>query len=163
MPRKRRKLSKEMEAEMAAAKRKIELIMALIHDIRDDDIQGEYLEAFGQIRSAVVNLVAKYTTDGFCEETEGLLAPRVERHRVHDGRLLHLGAPGDGPRPFFVFGEYFFAFWFCFSTCPISPTKACAKGVFVVRSGAKVAVGQLPTQVWQNRTRQWRTPTYLHS
>ena len=48
--------------------------MALIHDIRDDDIQGEYLEAFGQIRSAVVNLVAKYTTDGFCEETEGLLA-----------------------------------------------------------------------------------------
>ena len=74
MPRKRRKLSKEMESEMAAAKRKIELIMALIHDIRDDDIQGEYLEAFGQIRSAVVNLVAKYTTDGFCEETEGLLA-----------------------------------------------------------------------------------------
>ena len=74
MPRKRRKLSKEMEAEMAAAKRKIELNMALIHDIRDDDIQGEYLEAFGQIRSAVVNLVAKYTTDGFCEETEGLLA-----------------------------------------------------------------------------------------
>ena len=74
MPKKRRKLSKEMEAEMAAAKRKIELNMALIHDIRDEDIQGEYLEAFGQIRSAVVNLVAKYTTDGFCEETEGLLA-----------------------------------------------------------------------------------------
>ena len=74
MPKKRRKLSKEMEAEMAAAKRKIELNMALIHDIRDEDIQGEYLEAFGQIRLAVVNLVAKYTTDGFCEETEGLLA-----------------------------------------------------------------------------------------
>ena len=47
---------------------------ALINDIRDEDIQGEYLGAFGQIRSAVVNLVAKYTTDGFCEETEGLLA-----------------------------------------------------------------------------------------
>ena len=59
---------------MAAAKRKIELISALINDIRDEDIQGEYLEAFGQVRSAVVNLVAKYTTDGFCEETEGLLA-----------------------------------------------------------------------------------------
>ena len=74
MPKKRRKLNKEMEADMAAAKRKIELISALINDIRDDDIQGEYLEAFGQVRSAVVNLVAKYTTDGFCEETEGLLA-----------------------------------------------------------------------------------------
>ena len=75
MPKKRRKLNKEMEADMAAAKRKIELISALINDIRDEDIQGEYLEAFGQVRSAVVNLVAKYTTDGFCEETEGLLAP----------------------------------------------------------------------------------------
>ena len=74
MPKKRRKLNKDMEAEMAAAKRKIELISALINDIRDEDIQGEYLEAFGQVRSAVVNLVAKYTTDGFCEETEGLLA-----------------------------------------------------------------------------------------
>ena len=74
MPKKRRKLNKEMEADMAAAKRKIELISALINDIRDEDIQREYLEAFGQVRSAVVNLVAKYTTDGFCEETEGLLA-----------------------------------------------------------------------------------------
>jgi hypothetical protein len=74
MPKKRRKLNKEMEADMAAAKSKIELISALINDIRDEDIQGEYLEAFGQVRSAVVNLVAKYTTDGFCEETEGLLA-----------------------------------------------------------------------------------------
>ena len=74
MPKKRRKLNKEMEADMAAAKRKIELISALINDIRDEDIQGEYLEAFVQVRSAVVNLVAKYTTDGFCEETEGLLA-----------------------------------------------------------------------------------------
>ena len=74
MPKKRRKLNKEMEADMAAAKRKIELISALINDIRDEDIQGEYLEAFGQVRSAVVNLVAIYTTDGFCEETEGLLA-----------------------------------------------------------------------------------------
>ena len=74
MPKKRRKLNKEMEADMATAKRKIELISALINDIRDEEIQGEYLEAFGQVRLAVVNLVAKYTTDGFCEETEGLLA-----------------------------------------------------------------------------------------
>ena len=74
MPKKRRKLNKEMEADMATAKRKIELISALINDIRDEEIQGDYMEAFGQVRSAVVNLVAKYTTDGFCEETEGLLA-----------------------------------------------------------------------------------------
>ena len=74
MPKKRRKLNKDMEAQTDAAKRKIELVSALIHDIRDEDIQGEYLAAFGQIRTAVVNWVAKYTTDGFCEETEGLKA-----------------------------------------------------------------------------------------
>ena len=54
MPKKRRKLNKDMEAQMAAAKRKIELVSALIHDIRDEDIQGEYMAAFGQIRTAVV-------------------------------------------------------------------------------------------------------------
>ena len=74
MPKKRRKLNKEMEAEMAAAKRKIELVGALSNDIRNEDIHAEYVGAFLQIRSAVGNLIAKYTTDGFCEETEGLLA-----------------------------------------------------------------------------------------
>ena len=73
MPRKRRKLSKEMEADMAAAKRKVELITALINDIRDEDIQGEYLEVFAQVRAAVIHLTATYITDGFCEETESTL------------------------------------------------------------------------------------------
>ncbi|WP_353292601.1 hypothetical protein [Synechococcus sp. M16CYN] len=78
MPKKRRKLSKEMEADMTAAKRKIELISALINDIRDEEIQEEYMSAFIHIRSVVVNLVAKYTTDGFCRETESLLSSYQE-------------------------------------------------------------------------------------
>ncbi len=64
----------DLERAVAASKRKIELITALIHDIREEDIQAEYLEAFGKVRSTVVNLIAKYTTDGFCEETEELLS-----------------------------------------------------------------------------------------
>ena len=73
MPRKRRKLNKEMEADIAAAKRKVELITALINDIRDEDIQGEYLDAFAQVRAAVIDLAATYITDGFCEQTESTL------------------------------------------------------------------------------------------
>ena len=42
MPKKRRKLSKELELEMSIALKKVELILAKINDIRDDDIQGEY-------------------------------------------------------------------------------------------------------------------------
>ena len=83
MPKKRRKLNKDMEAEMAAAKRKIELVGALINDIRNEDIQAEYLGAFTQIRSAVVNLIAKYTTDGFCEETgEAIGIKRLEARPI---------------------------------------------------------------------------------
>lgn len=74
MPKKRRKLNKDMEADIAAAKRKVELITALIHDIRDEDIQGEYMDAFGQVRASMIHLAATYITDGFCEETEGTLA-----------------------------------------------------------------------------------------
>ena len=74
MPKKRRKLNKEMEADMAAAKREIELVTALINDIREEDIQAEYLEAFARVRATVVNLIAKYTTDGFCDDTEALLS-----------------------------------------------------------------------------------------
>ena len=60
-----------MESDISMAKRKVELVMALINDISDEDIQVEYMEAFQQIRELVNHLTAKYTTDGFCEETEG--------------------------------------------------------------------------------------------
>ena len=71
MPKKRRKLNKEMEPtwRLLAQDR---ADFRLINDIRED-IQGEYLEAFGQVFSGG-EPVAKYTTDDFCEETEGLLA-----------------------------------------------------------------------------------------
>jgi hypothetical protein len=42
MARKRRKLSKDMEAEIKAAHKKVEFISALIRDIREEDIQNEY-------------------------------------------------------------------------------------------------------------------------
>ena len=39
MPKKRRKLSKEMELKIASAKRRVELITAIIFDINDEDIE----------------------------------------------------------------------------------------------------------------------------
>ena len=50
MARKRRKLSKDMEAEIKAAHKKVEFISALIRDIREEDIQNEYAEAFVQVQ-----------------------------------------------------------------------------------------------------------------
>ena len=74
MPRKRRKLSKDMEAEIAAAQRKVELVMAMIYDIADEETQGEYLSGFEQINAAASHLSESYGLKGFCEETEGTLA-----------------------------------------------------------------------------------------
>ena len=42
MAKRRRKLSPELEKNISLAKKQIELITAIIHDIDEDDIQEEY-------------------------------------------------------------------------------------------------------------------------
>ena len=42
MAKKRRKLSPELEKNISLAKKQIELITAIIHDIEEEDIQEEY-------------------------------------------------------------------------------------------------------------------------
>ena len=46
MPKRRRKLSPELEKHISLAKKQIELITAIIHDIDEEDIQEEYKAAF---------------------------------------------------------------------------------------------------------------------
>ncbi|RZO12942.1 hypothetical protein [Synechococcus sp. UW105] len=74
MARKRRKLNKEMEAEIAAAQKKVEFISAMIRDITEEDIQNEYAEAFAQVHLAAKHLEELYKLEGFTEESEGTLA-----------------------------------------------------------------------------------------
>ena len=73
MARKRRKLSKDMEAEIKAAHKKVEFISALIRDIREEDIQNEYAEAFVQVHAACTHLAQLYDAEGITEESEGTL------------------------------------------------------------------------------------------
>jgi N-methylhydantoinase B/oxoprolinase/acetone carboxylase alpha subunit len=73
MARKRRKLNKDMEAQIAAAQKKVEFISAVIRDITEEDIQNEYAEAFASIHLTAKQLAELYKTDGFTEVTEGLL------------------------------------------------------------------------------------------
>jgi len=46
MAKKRRKLDKEFEKIIYSAKKRIELILAKIYDINDEDIQKEYMSGF---------------------------------------------------------------------------------------------------------------------
>ena len=69
MPKKRRKLSPEMEKAISSAKRKVELIVAIIHDIEEEDIQGDYIIAFEPVKVCINSLSALYDQFGFNEET----------------------------------------------------------------------------------------------
>ena len=72
MAKKRRKLSPELEKNISLAKKQIELITAIIHDIDEDDIQEEYKSAFLPVMSTYMSLDQMYKDVGFNENTSNL-------------------------------------------------------------------------------------------
>ena len=70
MPKKRRKLNKSFEKIIYSAKKKIELILAKIYDINDEDIQKEYMTAFGEVVNLYESLSGDYEEIGFNENSE---------------------------------------------------------------------------------------------
>ena len=72
MAKKRRKLSPELEKNISLAKKQIELITAIIHDIDEEDIQEEYKSAFLEVMSAYMSLDQMYKDYGFNEDTQNL-------------------------------------------------------------------------------------------
>ena len=72
MAKKRRKLSPELEKNISLAKKQIELITAIIHDIDEDDIQEEYKSAFLPVMSTYLSLDQMYKELGFNEDTSNL-------------------------------------------------------------------------------------------
>ena len=73
MPRKRRKLNKELELEISTAFKKVELITAKINDIYDDDTQSEYRTAFDSVKGTFLLLATLYESEGFTDQTNQLL------------------------------------------------------------------------------------------
>ena len=72
MAKRRRKLSPELEKKISLAKKQIELITAIIHDIDEDDIQEEYKSAFLPVMSAYLSLEKMYKEVGFNDDTSSL-------------------------------------------------------------------------------------------
>ena len=46
---KRRKLNKDFEKKIYSSKKNVELVLAKIYDIDDEDIQKEYMSAFNKV------------------------------------------------------------------------------------------------------------------
>ena len=72
MAKKRRKLDKNFEKIIYSSKKKIELILAKIYDITDDDIQKEYMSAFQEVVNLFDLLNNDYQVVGFHENSEVL-------------------------------------------------------------------------------------------
>ena len=74
MPKKRRKLNKDFEKEITTSKKNVELVLAKIYDIDDEDIQKEYMNAFNKVVYSYDQLKNDYELIGFNENSENLIA-----------------------------------------------------------------------------------------
>ena len=73
MAKKRRKLNKDYEKKIYSSKKNVELVLAKIYDIDDEDIQKEYMEAFNRVVNLFDILKVDYESQGFTDNSEELL------------------------------------------------------------------------------------------
>tara|TARA_S200000501_G_scaffold41307_1_gene33628 strand:+ start:234 stop:503 length:270 start_codon:yes stop_codon:yes gene_type:complete len=73
MPKKRRKLNKDFEKKIYSSKKDVELVLAKIYDIEDEDIQKEYMSAFNEVVFTYDQLKNNYELIGFNENSEKLI------------------------------------------------------------------------------------------
>ena len=73
MVKKRRKLNKDFEKKIYSSKKNVELVLAKIYDIDDEDIQKEYMSAFRGVEDLFIELKEDYEKQGFNNNSEKFL------------------------------------------------------------------------------------------
>ena len=73
MAKKRRKLNKDFEKKIYSSKKNVELVLAKIYDIDDEDIQKEYMSAFNRVVYFFNELKEDYEERGFNENSDEIL------------------------------------------------------------------------------------------
>ena len=73
MTKKRRKLNKDFEKKIYSSKKNVELVLAKIYDINDEDIQKEYMSAFNGVVNLYDELKVDYDQQGFNDNSEVFL------------------------------------------------------------------------------------------
>ncbi len=74
MAKKRRKLNKDFEKKIYSSKKNVELVLAKIYDIDDEEIQKEYISAFNKVVYLFEQLKNDYESIGFTNDSENLMA-----------------------------------------------------------------------------------------
>ena len=73
MPKKRRKLNKDFEKQIYTSRKNVELVLAKIYDIDDEDIQKEYMSAFNNVVYSYDQLKNDYELIGFNDNSDKLI------------------------------------------------------------------------------------------
>ena len=73
MAKKRRKLNKDFEKKIHSSKKNVELVLAKIYDIDDEDFQKEYMSAFNIVVNLYDQLKEGYEELGFNDNSEKLM------------------------------------------------------------------------------------------
>ena len=74
MQKKRRKLNKDFEKKIYSSKKNVELVLAKIYDIDDENIQKEYMNAFNGVVLLYDEVKVDYEQRGYHENSEELLS-----------------------------------------------------------------------------------------
>ena len=72
MAKKRRKLNKDFERKIYSSKKNVELVLAKIYDIDDEDIHKQYMSAFNRVVYLYDGLKDDYEQKGFNDNSEEL-------------------------------------------------------------------------------------------
>ena len=87
MAKKRRKLNKDFERKIYSAKKNVELVLAKIYDIDDEDIQKEYMSAFNGVVHLYDELKEDYDKKGFNDNSEEILSNYRNAYNVFESEF----------------------------------------------------------------------------
>ena len=87
MPKKRRKLNKDFEKKIYSSKKNVELVLAKIYDIDDEDIQKEYMSAFKTVVYLYDELNEDYENKGFNDNSEELLTSYINAFNLFESQF----------------------------------------------------------------------------
>ncbi len=87
MPKKRRKLNRDFEKKIYSSKKNVELVLAKIYDIDDEDIQNEYMSAFNGVVYLYDELKINYEKEGFHDNSEELLSKYINAFNLFESEF----------------------------------------------------------------------------
>ncbi len=87
MAKKRRKLNKDFERKIYSSKKNVELVLAKIYDIDDENIQKEYMSAFNEVVHLYDELRESYEEYGFNDNSEQLLTNYINAFNIFESEF----------------------------------------------------------------------------